>query len=177
MEYYLKKSIWKWVLIYVIIGAVAYGTVYYFYFYKKGGYSYDSQSLKTACDGAKDPYYDIGFGIEHTYEGEIKSGMQVKAILSCDHTKITISGSVNQIIKSQDLNQYAYGEEPDLADLSQGTQVIDFDKDYNKDGYNDFSSLVVNGTGNKQYIIFLYDSKSKLFVYDPELSFKDTLGY
>ncbi len=37
MEYnYGKKSLWKWILLYVIIGAIAYGAVYYFFFYKKG---------------------------------------------------------------------------------------------------------------------------------------------
>jgi len=44
MEYnYPKKSIWKWILIYVLISAVAYGLIYYFFFYKKGEYNYDSQ--------------------------------------------------------------------------------------------------------------------------------------
>lgn len=39
MDYnYNKKSIWKWILLYVLIGAVAYGLVYYFYFSKNGQY-------------------------------------------------------------------------------------------------------------------------------------------
>ncbi len=47
MEYnYPKKSIWKWILLYLIIAAVAYGAVYYFFFYKKGGYNYNSQSYQ-----------------------------------------------------------------------------------------------------------------------------------
>jgi hypothetical protein len=33
MEFYPIKSIWKWILLYVIIGVVAYGAIYYFFFY------------------------------------------------------------------------------------------------------------------------------------------------
>jgi flagellar basal body-associated protein FliL len=47
MEYnYNKKSIWKWVLIYIVIGAVVYAGIYYFFFYNKGGYTYNSQGTK-----------------------------------------------------------------------------------------------------------------------------------
>lgn len=37
---YGKKPLWQWVLIYVVIGAVVYGFVYYFIFSKKGAYNY-----------------------------------------------------------------------------------------------------------------------------------------
>jgi len=43
MEIYNKKSIWKWILLYLIIGAVAYGAIYYFFFYKDGEYSENFQ--------------------------------------------------------------------------------------------------------------------------------------
>ncbi|KKP43363.1 MAG: hypothetical protein UR46_C0011G0003 [Parcubacteria group bacterium GW2011_GWA1_33_6] len=33
---YNKKSIWKWILLYLVIGAIAYGLIYYFFFYKNG---------------------------------------------------------------------------------------------------------------------------------------------
>ncbi len=47
MEYnYSKKSIWKWILLYVVVGAVAYGAVYYFWSYEKGGYSYSPQNYQ-----------------------------------------------------------------------------------------------------------------------------------
>ncbi len=46
-NYYSKKSIWKWILLYVIIGVVAYVAIYYFYFYKKGGYNYNPQNYQT----------------------------------------------------------------------------------------------------------------------------------
>ena len=38
MEYnYPKKSILKWIVLYVIIAALAYGAIYYFWFYEKSG--------------------------------------------------------------------------------------------------------------------------------------------
>jgi hypothetical protein len=38
---YGKMSMWQWVLIYLVVGAVIYGLVYYFFFYNKvGGYPY-----------------------------------------------------------------------------------------------------------------------------------------
>lgn len=44
MEYnYNKKSIWKWVVLYIVIGVIAYGLIYYFFFYNKGGYNDNSQ--------------------------------------------------------------------------------------------------------------------------------------
>ncbi len=33
---YGKRPLWQWILLYVIIGVIAYGAVYYFYFYKSG---------------------------------------------------------------------------------------------------------------------------------------------
>ncbi len=44
MDYnYNKKSIWKWILLYAAVAAIAYGLVYYFFFYNKGGYNQNSQ--------------------------------------------------------------------------------------------------------------------------------------
>lgn len=39
---YGKRPLWQWILIYLVIGAVVYGAIYYFYFSKKGGYNYGS---------------------------------------------------------------------------------------------------------------------------------------
>ncbi len=36
---YGKRPMWQWVLIYLVIGGVIYGLVYYFVFAKKGGYN------------------------------------------------------------------------------------------------------------------------------------------
>ncbi len=40
---YGKKPLWQWIGMYVVIGIVVYGAIYYFFFAKKGGYNY-SQS-------------------------------------------------------------------------------------------------------------------------------------
>ncbi len=39
---YGKMPLWKWILIYIVIGGVVYGLVYYFFFYNKGGYNYNA---------------------------------------------------------------------------------------------------------------------------------------
>ncbi len=36
---YGKRPMWQWVLIYIVIGGIIYGLIYYFVFAKKGGYS------------------------------------------------------------------------------------------------------------------------------------------
>lgn len=35
---YGKRPLWQWILLYLVIGAIIYGAVYYFVFAKKGGY-------------------------------------------------------------------------------------------------------------------------------------------
>lgn len=46
---YNKRPLWQWVLIYLVIGVVIYGIIYYFVFAKKGGsnYSQPQQSMNT----------------------------------------------------------------------------------------------------------------------------------
>ena len=50
-KYYSKKNLWKWILLYVVIAAVAYGAIYYFFFANKGGYSYNTPSGQTQSSG------------------------------------------------------------------------------------------------------------------------------
>ncbi len=42
-----RKSIWKWILLYVLIGAVAYGLIYYFFFFNKNSYNISPQNYQT----------------------------------------------------------------------------------------------------------------------------------
>lgn len=35
---YGKRPLWQWILIYVVIGAIVYGLIYYFFLAGKGGY-------------------------------------------------------------------------------------------------------------------------------------------
>lgn len=42
-SYSTKKNLWKWILLYVVVGVVAYGLIYYFFFAGRGGYNYNTQ--------------------------------------------------------------------------------------------------------------------------------------
>lgn len=44
---YGKRPLWQWVVLYVLIGLVVYGLVYYFVFAKKGGYQQQMVSPTT----------------------------------------------------------------------------------------------------------------------------------
>lgn len=44
---YSKRPLWQWILIYIVVGGLIYGLVYYFVFAKKGGYSYKSTAPST----------------------------------------------------------------------------------------------------------------------------------
>ena len=44
---YSKKSILKWILLCLVIGVFAYAAIYYFFFYKKGEYSFQKQQITT----------------------------------------------------------------------------------------------------------------------------------
>jgi hypothetical protein len=47
---YAKRPLWQWVLLYLVIGGVAYGLVYYFVLAKNGGYNYSSPAQDTTQD-------------------------------------------------------------------------------------------------------------------------------
>jgi hypothetical protein len=46
---YGKRPLWQWILLYVIVGAVVYGAIYYFVFAKKGGYNYSGGTTQNAA--------------------------------------------------------------------------------------------------------------------------------
>ncbi len=41
---YGKRPWWHWLVLYIVIGAIAYVAMYYLFFYNRGGYSYNSQT-------------------------------------------------------------------------------------------------------------------------------------
>lgn len=45
---YGKRPMWQWILIYIVVGALVYGVIYYLVFAQKGGYSYSSSSTPAA---------------------------------------------------------------------------------------------------------------------------------
>lgn len=53
---YGKRPIWQWVLIYLVIGGVVYGLIYYFALTKKGGYSSNTApSYNQSQQGSQNP--------------------------------------------------------------------------------------------------------------------------
>lgn len=43
---YNKRPLWQWIVIYVILGAIIYGAVYYFFLSKNNGYNYNKSSTQ-----------------------------------------------------------------------------------------------------------------------------------
>jgi len=41
---YGKRPLWQWLVIYLIVGAIVYGAIYYFVYAKKGGYNYSNNN-------------------------------------------------------------------------------------------------------------------------------------
>jgi len=41
---YSKRPLWQWVVIYLVVGAIVYGVIYYFVFAKGGGYNNSTPS-------------------------------------------------------------------------------------------------------------------------------------
>lgn len=52
---YGKRPMWQWVVLYIVIGVIVYGLIYYLVMAKRGGYnsSYSAQSSPAAD---KNPY-------------------------------------------------------------------------------------------------------------------------
>lgn len=54
---YGKRPLWQWIVLYLVIGAIVYGLVYYFVLAKKGGnYNYGSSSPSTSTPQQSSPY-------------------------------------------------------------------------------------------------------------------------
>lgn len=50
---YGKKPLWQWILIYLVVGLVVYGLIYYFVYAKKGGYNYNTPPSSYATPTAE----------------------------------------------------------------------------------------------------------------------------
>jgi hypothetical protein len=57
---YGKRPMWQWILLYLIIGGIVYGLIYYFVFAKNSGYSYggssNSGTMQNATSSGNNPY-------------------------------------------------------------------------------------------------------------------------
>ncbi len=125
------------------------------------------KAVDTDCTGEKNEGYEEGFGVENKYTGFIKKDLPINITLSCNHEKLTISGSVNQTIYGKDIPENDTGW---VADLSSGAEVINVNTDYNFDGYNDISSMYNNGSQIENSYIFLFDPINNQFKYNKDLS-------
>ncbi len=45
---YGKRPLWQWVVIYVVLGLVVYGAIYYFFLAKRGGYTASGSTTQNA---------------------------------------------------------------------------------------------------------------------------------
>lgn len=105
------------------------------------------------------------------YYGTLKDGERafpIKAVRSCDSTRLVISGAVSQTLlgkkPSDEFGHYFPGD---------GTHSINFDEDYNFDGYNDLQVIVSAGSGWAAVITsnyYLYDPSLDSFEFNDELS-------
>jgi hypothetical protein len=159
----------KIIIMSVLVVAVVTGAVFYLYGYYSNNRSGQNVLVTQsepkdgdyACTGKSHENYELGFGVKHVYKGSINSDMPVAAVLSCDHTYISIYGSVEQVIyAAPTVERYGYYE---LADLVAGTEVISIDSDINSDGYKDLVSVVQNGSAVEHRAVFLYDSTGHQF--------------
>ena len=177
MRNILKK--YKYLLLIVVFLVVILFTIFYYNKYKVSNkiFYINSNSQNTSsvysdpnCNGDQNKYADAGFGVEHIYTGEIKKDIHVKIVLSCNQDKLTISGSVNQVITVDDIKKILNESDVDFVDLSMGSEVVNLDSDYNFDEYNDLSVVSSNGSGVDSYNIFLYDPTSNKFIFNKDLS-------
>ena len=53
---YGKRPLWQWILLYVAVGAVVYGAIYYFAIAKKGGYKYKQNPSNQTSPSSPNPY-------------------------------------------------------------------------------------------------------------------------
>lgn len=75
---YGKRPMWQWVLIYVVIGAIVYGLIYYFVIGKKGGYNYNQTQSNTQ------PQYTAPTPTSQTSPTQVMQASQNTITLSTD---------------------------------------------------------------------------------------------
>ena len=70
---YGKRPLWQWLVIYLIIGALVYGVIYYFFFAKKSASPYQATASQTPTQTASQPVITI------TSSGFQPSSLTIKA--------------------------------------------------------------------------------------------------
>lgn len=66
---YGKRPLWQWILIYVVVGGIIYGAVYYFAIAKKGGYDASNTTYQNTNSGSDYQYQNVNSSAAPTTPG------------------------------------------------------------------------------------------------------------
>ncbi len=109
---YGKKTLWQWILIYLVIAIILYGLIYYFVFAKKADNSTNSYERPPNQTHSTLPNRQITIFLK----GENNSGESGKVTLKQDNGVFTVTISLNS--ESSNIPQPAYiyrGKCPDVG--------------------------------------------------------------
>lgn len=151
---YGKRPLWQWILLYVIIGAIAYGLIYYFFFANKGGYTYTTQNNQNSTNTTTNQMqttntndYDIqgmrvqietagggqaaksGDMVTVNYTGTLTDGTKFDSSLNPGRTPFQFTLGQNQVIQGWELGVAGMkvGEKRKLTippELGYGAQAV-----------------------------------------------------
>lgn len=110
-----KKSLWKWILLYVLIGALAYGAIYYFFFYQKGDYTYTPQNTTDQYANWQ-TYTNSQYGFEFRYpDNFFDTGHEPKVLAKdcnysnlpaiCPNINIVAAGSITSNVENPQIRK------------------------------------------------------------------------
>ena len=116
---YGKRPLWQWVALYVVVGLLVYGLVYYFVLAKKGGYSNNSAAV---------PSYTAPTSLPATPSSGTSSAMQAQKITVIGK-EFTFTPSTFTLKKGQPAeitfkNTGAFPHNLTIADLNVKTKTI-----------------------------------------------------
>ncbi len=89
-ESYGSRPMWQWILIYLLIGGIAYWLIYTFVYAKKGAYNADTyQGPSSSASGPSSAV--MGESVSVPLTAENASGESGTAVLSEENGKVTVS--------------------------------------------------------------------------------------
>ncbi len=115
----------------------------------------------------------------YSIDGFVTEKIPVHITLECDSKTVTITGSVNQVLKLPILKSPTTTSEPkqDTEPLS-ADEAISLSNDWNFDDYMDLDIFTGKDTTSNGSLIthkFVFDKTSNQFVYIPSISITDNL--
>lgn len=93
---YNKRPLWQWIVIYVILGAIIYGVVYYFFLNKNNGYNYNKSSTQYSSPSPQAMSKEVTVVLKPVND----SGEVGTAILSSENGVIKITVSLTGYVKN-----------------------------------------------------------------------------